>query len=315
MNIVWILNNYPPVVLAGAEFAAHRLNKWLLTQGHTVTVYIQSRDTYPAEFEGVSIKSLNLYDCYTMNLPQNTILVSQLWATRIAHSLWDRNVHCKYVEFVHYVDRTVISPYPWTSREFTMIYNSQDTKRRALEIGSWLTSKPSYVIPPFVEPVSSEPSSSRADWITLVNFSKDKGADIFNRLAEKDTTRKYVGIKGSHGAQETPHSAVELLNPTLDMESVWKNTRILVILSTYETWSMVATEAMQRGIPVVCADHIPALKENCEDAAIYVDRQNIDACIAAFQTIESRYDEFRQACLKQVKPLPFSTYTCIFGGV
>jgi hypothetical protein len=316
-HIVWVLHNYPPVVLAGAEFASHRINKWLLTQGFTVTVYIQSNESYPSEFEGVQIKHMNPFDCYTMNLEPGTILASQLWATRSAHPIFDRNQHCKYIEFVHYVDNTVISPYPWTNRDFTLVFNSKDTQQRSLAIGSWLTSKPSYLLPPLIDPPKIQPPK-RANyinypWITLVNFNKDKGADIFNQLAVKDSSRKYIGIKGSHGTQETPVLQVELMTPTLDMEHIWNNTRILVVLSTYETWSMVASEAMLRGIPVVAANHIPALKENCSDAAVYVNRTNLDECLAAFEEIESKYEEYSEKSRAYAKLPNFADLAKIFS--
>lgn len=323
MNILWILHNYPPVVLAGAEFAAHRLNKWLLTQGHTITVYIYSRETYPAEFEGVVIKPLTLTDCYTKTVEPGTIIASQLWATRQARPIFDRNPDAKYIEFVHYVDNTVISPYPWTTKQFQMVFNSNDTMERALAIGSWLRNEQvkTHIIPPFLEPPPAAAAVHRTDptaypWITLVNFSKDKGADILNRLAEHDNTRKYVGIKGSHGTQETPHTHVQLLEPRLDMEPVWEKTRILVVLSTYETWSMVASEALARGIPVLCANHIPALKENCGDAATYVDRTNTAECLAALSDIESKYAEISAKSMRQAEKHapPFDTYKCIFSA-
>lgn len=323
-SIAWVLNNYPPVTLAGAEFAAHRINKWLISKGCAVTVYIQSHESYPSEFEGVRIIPLKPFDCYTLNLEPNTILVSQLWATRSAHPIFDRNQHCKYIEFVHYVDNTVISPYPWTSREFTLVYNSKDTMERSIAIGRWLTSKPSFTLPPLLDPVPYIPVPREADfskykWITLVNFNKDKGADIFNQLATKDAvtaaTRKYVAIKGSHGTQEISCAAVELLNPTLDMEQIWKQTRILVVLSVYETWSMVASEAMMRGIPVIAANHIPALKENCGDAAVYVDRTNLDECLAAMDTIESNYTKYSEQCIRRVdQTQSFTTLSKLFFG-
>lgn len=320
MNIVWILHNYPPVVLAGAEFAAHRLNKWLLTQGHTITVYIYSREAYPAEFEGVIIKPLALMDCYKMTLEPDTILVSQLWATRQARPIFDRNPHAKYIEFIHYVDNTVISSYPWTNKQFNMVFNSKDTMERALAIGPWLRTDQvkRHVIPPFLEPAPRK--QPRTDptaysWITLVNFSKDKGADLLNRMAEEDSTRKYVGIKGSHGIQEAPHASVDLFEPRLDMEPIWEKTRILVVLSTYETWSMVSSEALARGIPVLCANHIPALKENCGEAATYVDRTNTTECLAALSHIESNYTEISAISKRQSEKHlpPFDTYKRIFS--
>jgi glycosyltransferase involved in cell wall biosynthesis len=317
MNIVWILNNYPPVVLAGAELSAHRLNKWLLSQHHSVLVYIISNETYPSEYEGVTIKPLRPFDCYSLTLESNTILVSQLWATRFARTLYDRNPHVKYIEFVHYVDNTVISPYPWTNKDFQMVYNSLDTKERALAIAPWLETKQALVVPPFLTmaDVPIRTDFTKYPWITLVNVSKDKGADRFHAMALEDTKgRNYVGIKGSHGTQETM-TKVELLDPTENMESIWEKTRILVVLSTYETWSMVASEAMMRGIPVLCANHIPALKENCGSDAVYVDRMNTKECLDALDLIESNYVQFSERAMIQArKHLPkLDTYLRLFS--
>lgn len=186
-NAAWILHNYPPVVLAGAEFAAHRINLWLLKQGWNVHVYIVGNAGYLAEFEGVTIRCIQ--NCYDLSIDSNTVLLSQLWAARQARMVSDMK-HLRYIEFVHYVDNTVIPPYPWTTRrDFLMVYNSADTKKRALKIGKWLQGVESMIMHPIVPPVTD--SVVRTDpymypWITLVNFSADKGADILNACASMD---------------------------------------------------------------------------------------------------------------------------------
>ena len=293
------MHNYPPVVLAGAEFAAHRINLWLLKQGWTVHVYIVGQPAvYPAEFEGVPITCVS--NCYDLPIESDTLLLSQLWAARQAHMVVDMK-RLKYIEFVHYVDNTVVSPYPWTvRRDFLMVYNSLDTQKRALEIGGWLSTVKSVLMPPLIADVPTQLSEAEqraeARWITLVNFSTDKGADIFNSCAtmnEKEG-REFVGIAGSHGQQEKPCARVQVFPATLDMESVWAKTRILVVPSKYETWSMVASEALLRGIPVVAADHIPALKENCGDGALYVKQDDVTAWLRALDTIEAEYEQCSQ---------------------
>jgi hypothetical protein len=304
--IVCVLDHYPPVVLAGAEIAVHNFNRALLATGTCdVTVYIcTNSQAYPEEYEGVRIRPMRPMDCYSMTLEPGTVVVSQLWAARVARNLFDRQppvAACRYIEHIHYVDRSVISPYPFTSREFGLVYNSEDTRRRAQEIGAWLCSKQSWVVPPLIapaqSPLSARKSASDYPWVTLVNFSKDKGADMFNRIAAAAPAApaaEYVAVRGAHGAQEAPHEAVRLIEPTRDMEAVWAQTRILCVLSTYETWSMVASEAMLRGIPVICADHIPALRENCGDAAVYIDRTSPTAAHAAITAIEANYAEYSE---------------------
>jgi hypothetical protein len=288
-SAAWILHNYPPVVLAGAEFAAHRINLWLLQHGWKVHVYIVGNADYPTEFEGVTISCVNNW--YNLPIDASTVLLSQLWATRQARTIVDMK-RLRYIEFVHYVDNTVISPYPWTTRrDFMMVYNSLDTEKRALEIGGWLRDVPSVRMSPIIVP--PQITSVRTDpYITLVNFSGDKGADVCNACALK-SDREFVGIAGSHGTQYTP-DRVTIVPATQDMESVWAKTRILLIPSKYETWSMVASEALLRGIPVIAADHIPALRENCGDAALYVPREDIHAWLQAMDTIEQNYAEYSE---------------------
>lgn len=291
MKVVWIVHNYPPVCLGGGEFAAHRINTLLLKHGFEVTVYVVSREAYPEAFEGVRIVCTS--NPYNIPIDSETILVSQLWAARMAQTLFEMKKPKHYIEFIHYVDRTVLFPYPWTNRtNITYVFNSHDTKQRALAIAPWLSSLRSHIVRPIVagDGCGARKDQSAYPWITLVNFSSDKGAHIFNALAEKDIGRSYVAVRGSHGEQVLPSEHVTLLSHTLDMESIYAKTRILCVPSTYETWSMVASEANARGIPVVTCDHIPALQENCGDAALYVKRDNIDEWVSALIKIESDYE-------------------------
>jgi glycosyltransferase involved in cell wall biosynthesis len=310
-EVLWFLHNYPPVCLGGAEFAAHRINLWLLKRGYKVKVYIldgfSDPKAYPSEFEGVQITYLPPHQVYSFKPSSpNTIVASQLWATRQARQIYEMN-NTKYIEFVHYVDHTVVSPYPWTSRrDFTMVYNSCDTKERSLKLAPWLEQvKTSYMMHPPMDdvlPVVPRTESHVYPWITLVNFNRDKGAEIFNAVAAADSSRQYIAIKGGHGEQCTPVKEVTLLDPTRDMNSIYDKTRILVVPSKYETWSLVASEANARGIPVVTIDTMPALRENCGDAAFYIPadvQSDPKQWIQAFQTIESNYAEFSSAAIKR----------------
>jgi hypothetical protein len=316
-HLCWILQNYPPAVLGGAEFATHRLTLWLQQQGWTAQVYIipgglKSPTDYPAEFEGVPIQYC--HNLYSLQFPPGAIVCSQLWAAKAARTVAEMR-GTPYIEFVHYVDATVLSPWPWTTRRnFRMVYNSEDTRRRALELAGWMRDVPTSVLPPTVWPVSAAPSAAPSleerPWIVLVNTSEDKGAKQFAAMAahsaNEGSGRTYVGVRGAHGAQYACGDAVQILEPTLDMETVWSKARILVVPSTFETWSMVATEAMAHGIPVVAADHIPALRENCgPDAAVYVPRDATDAWLDAFARIEADYATWSAAArARVVDPTP-----------
>ena len=73
----------------------------------------------------------------------------------------------------------------------------------------------------------------------------------------------FLGITGGHGEQITwGHSSnVEIIPQTSDMRNdVWSRTRILLVPSVYESYGMVAAEAMASGIPVI-AHPTPGLQE------------------------------------------------------
>ena len=313
MKLTWILHNYVPVILAGAELNAHRLNRWLSTQGWEITVMIHNRNAqlYPNVYEGIQIQTLNTTSLLGTHFRDCDCIATQLWCGNIVYSVASQ-FNKPVIYFYHFVDQTVVPRVKITylkSVKTLYVYNSQDRYNRAIELGSWLKNEPHMIMNPIVwpggtdfpprdcvlphrmvqhtplsfeDPFLANPSSKKV--ILLVNFSRDKGGEAFQQLAELCSRRdilpgglwgsspEFVAIKGSHGTQLEPTDKVKLLEPQLpeQMDIIWRKTYLLCIMSKYETWSMAATEAMTYGIPVLCADHIPALRENCGSAGIYL---------------------------------------------
>jgi len=75
---------------------------------------------------------------------------------------------------------------------------------------------------------------------------------------------------------------------------VWDRTKILLVPSASESWSMVASEAMAHGIPVI-ANHLPGLWENMNGVALWADRENPQPWVAAINSINQSWDEFSTA--------------------
>jgi glycosyltransferase involved in cell wall biosynthesis len=116
------------------------------------------------------------------------------------------------------------------------------------------------------------------EYITLINLDENKGGFILKRLAEAMPRKKFLAVKGSYSephyfgqAGDFPRN-VKVVPNTPDILQVYNQTRILLMLSRYESWGMTATEAMCNGIPVICTP-TDGLKENCADAGIYLSKR------------------------------------------
>ena len=130
-----------------------------------------------------------------------------------------------------------------------------------------------------LHPPIKEVKAKRGDKVLLVNLIPDKGSETFFELAKRMPHIKFLGVKGGYykNLQETKKLPnLEIVNNTSDMNSIYSQTKVALMPSSYESYGMVAAEAAQAGIPTIC--HPTAgLKENLGDAGIYIDRKDIDA--------------------------------------
>jgi glycosyltransferase involved in cell wall biosynthesis len=146
-----------------------------------------------------------------------------------------------------------------------VVYNAEWTKEKLNY--NW----PSMVLPPPCDfryyDVCENPMANK--YITLISLNKNKGGEIFYEVARRMPDKQFLGVRGSYDQQlveDLPN--VTLIDNTPDILSVYKQTRILLMPSRYESWGRTATEAMCNGIPVICCP-TEGLKENCGDAALY----------------------------------------------
>ena len=100
--------------------------------------------------------------------------------------------------------------------------------------------------------------------------------DWLERQQNKDWTFRFIGIGISMQYQKTTVERlrkianVEVMGDIHgdDMPSEYNRLDAVLIPSDTETGSYAAAEALACGLPIVCRD-LPALRETCEDAAIY----------------------------------------------
>jgi glycosyltransferase involved in cell wall biosynthesis len=166
-----------------------------------------------------------------------------------------------------------------------IVYNSEWAKE---QLGyQW----PSFVLHPPVDWRKYDVEGPH-DCITLINLDGNKGGHILRQIAERMPEKKFIGVKGSYseplneGQHTNQPSNVEIVNNSPDILPVYRRTRILIMPSKYESWGMTATEAMCSGIPVISSG-TPGLRENCGEAGIYVDREDIDSWVKEIKRLDN----------------------------
>lgn len=271
MRVLWVIHLYPPYHNCGAEYMAHNLNKFLISQGHSVRVLLrQAANNNPPriyEHEGMMVfppttKPDPLYmtsDVIFTHLDytREAILGAKRWGKKCVH-------------FVHNsTPYGSIQEHPWVS----VVYNSQ-----------WIKNEINYPNKSFVllPPCDYRYYTvKRGDYITLINLDANKGGYVLKKIAEKLPDYKFLAVRGSYssdtdGQITSQPKNVRVVDNTPDILKIYKKTRVLIMPSLYESWGRTATEAMCSGIPVVVTA-TKGLVENCDYAGLYVhDREDIN---------------------------------------
>lgn len=269
MNILWNIHLYPPIHNCGSEYYAHNINKYLVGKGHNVRVVLNQAKMHnvhvPYNHEGVDVFGpMGSTDQYLWS----DVILTHLDFTHPTIGIGEV-LHKPVVNVIHNSH-----PYECISgarRNNFCIYNSQ-----------WIQKKLNYQWPSmvFTPPIDRRyfdlgnvPCEN--EYITLINLDENKGGFILRRIAEALPKKKFLAVRGSYSephyfgqAANFPPN-VKVIPNTPNILEVYAQTRILLMLSRYESWGMTATEAMCNGIPVICTP-TEGLKENCADAGIYI---------------------------------------------
>jgi glycosyltransferase involved in cell wall biosynthesis len=269
LRVLWNIHLYPKIHNCGSEYYAHHINKYLISKGHEVRVVLQQAKMHnvlvPYNIDGVEVMGpLGSTDQF-------------LWA----------DIILTHLDFTHHtigigdalgkpVVNVIHNSHPYecikgARRNNFCIYNS-----------NWIQKKLNYNWPSMV---FTPPTDHRYydlgkfprenEYITLINLDENKGGFILRRLAEAMPDKKFLAVKGSYSephyfgqASNFPPN-VKVIPNTPNILEVYAQTRILLMMSRYESWGMTAAEAMCNGIPVICTP-TEGLKENCADAGIYI---------------------------------------------
>jgi glycosyltransferase involved in cell wall biosynthesis len=277
MNILLHIHAYPPKHNCGAEYFAHRINKYLVEQGHIVKVMLGER---PGDKEEYTIDGVEVF-----GKPSNWGGMFNWADVVITHLDYTRDT-IKMVQFkpvVWYMHNTFDYPTVRSNPRVHVIYNSEAARQEIR-----YPNPSTLTFPPPVDMPNVCKTPEKNTYVTLINLNESKGGKVLAEIARRMPDIQFMGVIGSYGAQNLEYPSNVVIHPnTPNIQEVYNKTKILIMPSDYESWGMTATEAMQNGIPVI-ANPTFGLKENLGGSGIFVDRKNIDGWVEAINNLQGK---------------------------
>lgn len=270
LRVLYHLHKFPPYHNAGAELMAYAILRWLQDRGHYVEVL--SRDECAEEWGGIPIHRRGPYRWAVRSYRTFDVVLTHLdetpHAVALAHETGRPLVHVVHND--RQLDYHDVGP----EDAALVVYNSE-----------WIASSSSHPAPGIVvrPPVFADHYRVDRDLgagaVTLINLTEAKGAPLFYRLASADGSRDYLGVTGAYGHQIGPPrdlSNLRILRNRPDVASVYAQTRVLLMPSSYESFGRVGIEAAASGIPTI-AHPTPGLEESLGAGGIFAPRDDPDS--------------------------------------
>jgi glycosyltransferase involved in cell wall biosynthesis len=288
IRILWILHDYVPFVNAGSEICAHTINKFLMRKPYKYDIWVASPGYPNRTYE--NIRCFDLHDTSTLFevLKSSNMLSSHSYIYRKQIMWLSRKTGKPFLEWVH-TDNYVKAIKQWNDpqvegRHFT-IFNSKSLRSLRRDIDERYIR----IIRPAVDyrKYIVERKTETAKYVTLSNVNDNKGGKLLIRLAKALPEIEFQGIIGGYREQIVDKSLPNLkyIQHTTQIKDVYANTWVLIMPSKEETWGRTAVEAMSSGIPVL-VNPTPGLKECCENAALYCDRNNLTSWVEMLRRLK-----------------------------
>ncbi|MEV8637790.1 glycosyltransferase family 4 protein [Streptosporangium sp. NPDC051023] len=290
-RIVVRIHSAPPDHNAGGEWALFSMLRPLAARGHEVTVWLsrygKARDPY--SIDGIKVVPLASRLDVGTAIRHADVVVSQYENVPAAAAL-ARGYGIPFVGLAHNPAPIIFKNLAAASCAL-VVYNSLHLQAEAdvqfAEHPKWAQPACSIVVRPPV--FADDYATTPGDAITLINLNREKGAELFWRLAERLPDHRFLGVQGAYGQQilrDLPNVDILEQVPGERMrDEVYARTRVLLMPSHVESWGRVAVEAMASGIPVV-ANPTPGLSEALADAGLFCEVSDAEAWAATIRALD-----------------------------
>jgi hypothetical protein len=270
----------PPARFIGSELMTLRLTHALVDAGHDVTVHPTITDGQALEHEGVRIMP--------SAIPADVDVIVCHADYGIRARKMRRRTGAPVVAICHNAG-TGVKVGLVNSRPALTIVNSE-TMREALGVDALVVNPPA---PPVRRVMPGR-------CVTALSLNELKGGRQFWQIAALLPRIPFLGVRGGYGDQivgGAPNARVLEHVPPGELERrVWRHAGIFLQLSESESWGMAAAEAIAHGVPVI-AHPTPGLEEHLGNAAVWVDREDVEGIAEAILTILGSPAPFRATAL------------------
>lgn len=275
MNILFHIHAYPPDYLAGAETMAHRFAKYLVSVGHDVRV-LHPETKKDGVFEGVKIFKFNKDDNnwklpYSEHWHWADVVFTHLVYTHycLNKSRWHKKkvIHIIHNSFDDYLLRL-------RTKNQYVVYNSDFVKEKLKYNHKGI------VVKPPVDYREYEKVKSKGEYITLVNLNENKGGQQFIEIAKRLPQYKFLGIEGGYYDQikDIKVNNIKYIGQQKDMKSIYASSKLVLMISEYESYGQVAVESICCGVPVISTPTL-GLKESLGVNGIFIERDDIGSWV------------------------------------
>jgi len=289
VHVVASLLSYPPHRFIGSELMTHALLKRLAARGHQVTVVVR-QGVAPWAYDGIQVIGGDLPKGEWHPLPVGDVLIYHAEFYEGSVESWPG----KKVAICHN-SRMGVEVGLHNMRPDLAVMNSE-TMRKTLRFGNTVVVHPPLALPE--KPV-------HGDRVTVINMERTSKIGPFWEVAKLMKPLGFLGVRGGYGEQSRPAGrppanvdVIDPVTPAEMTEKVWARTAVLMVPSATESWSMVASEAMAHGIPVI-ASPLPGLIENMQGVGTWALREHPHSWVEGINTILGAWDEFSAVALER----------------
>jgi len=133
-----------------------------------------------------------------------------------------------------------------------------------------------------------DPDPINNEYITLINCNTNKGGEILAKIAKLMPDRNFLAVTGAYDEQllKFPKN-VTVVPCTKNIQEIYDKTRLILMPSSYESWGMVASEAIENGIPVI-ANKTFGLRENLGGAGTYCPLDDINKWVKSIKLLDCK---------------------------
>lgn len=278
--------------ISGGEIYLYNLIKYLQTQGHEFRMVTGSQIQY--NHGGIECYPQgDGHDIFTNN--NDNVQWCDVVLCQLMGTAWGYNKAIQHNKPIIWIAHNNSKSYAVRyAKECNVIYNSYQLRDDLEATFGHFNST-------VLHPVITQYYGGNGNKITLINCSQNKGGHILGQIAERLPQYEFIGVYGGYQDQVECHLPnITYLPNGADMADVYKQTKILIAPSEFESYSQCAAEALTAAIPVI-AHATPGLKENLSYAGIFIDRNDIDKYVNQIVYLFNQQAYIRQSELSVIR--------------